>query len=86
LFVVATQAKGDVLIHQKMFESSCFFVDKLIDMGAKIMLCDPHRAVVMGHDFKSQLKQQQCLHQIFVRESHFNRRSFSKRNKYDPKH
>jgi UDP-N-acetylglucosamine 1-carboxyvinyltransferase len=54
--VVATQAKGDVLIHQKMFESRLFFVDKLIDMGAKIMLCDPHRAVVMGHDFQSQLK------------------------------
>ena len=54
--VVATQANDDVLIHQKMFESRLFFVDKLIDMGAKIMLCDPHRAVVMGHDFKSQLK------------------------------
>ena len=50
------EVKGDVLIHQKMFESRLFFVDKLIDMGAKIMLCDPHRAVVMGHDFKSQLK------------------------------
>jgi UDP-N-acetylglucosamine 1-carboxyvinyltransferase len=56
VLVVATQARGDVLIHQKMFESRLFFVDKLIDMGAKIMLCDPHRAVVMGHDFKSQLK------------------------------
>ncbi|TRX39699.1 UDP-N-acetylglucosamine 1-carboxyvinyltransferase [Flavobacterium restrictum] len=56
ILVVATQAKGDVLIHQKMFESRLFFVDKLIDMGAKIMLCDPHRAVVMGHDFKSELK------------------------------
>jgi UDP-N-acetylglucosamine 1-carboxyvinyltransferase len=56
ILVVATQAKGDVLIHQKMFESRLFFVDKLIDMGAKIMLCDPHRAVVMGHDFQSQLK------------------------------
>lgn len=56
ILVVATQANGDVLIHQKMFESRLFFVDKLIDMGAKIMLCDPHRAVVMGHDFKSQLK------------------------------
>ncbi len=54
--VVATQSRGDVLIHQKMFESRLFFVDKLIDMGAKIMLCDPHRAVIMGHDFKSQLK------------------------------
>jgi UDP-N-acetylglucosamine 1-carboxyvinyltransferase len=56
VLVVATQAKGDVLIHQKMFESRLFFVDKLIDMGAKIMLCDPHRAVVMGHNFQSQLK------------------------------
>ncbi|MGO4821023.1 MULTISPECIES: UDP-N-acetylglucosamine 1-carboxyvinyltransferase [unclassified Flavobacterium] len=56
MLVVATQAKGDVLIHQKMFESRLFFVDKLIDMGAKIMLCDPHRAVVMGHNFQSQLK------------------------------
>ena len=56
VLVVATQAKGDVLIHQKMFESRLFFVDKLIDMGAKIMLCDPHRAVVMGHGFQSQLK------------------------------
>jgi UDP-N-acetylglucosamine 1-carboxyvinyltransferase len=56
ILVVATQAKGDVLIHQKMFESRLFFTDKLIDMGAKIILCDPHRAVVIGHDFKSQLK------------------------------
>ncbi|MDD5149542.1 MAG: UDP-N-acetylglucosamine 1-carboxyvinyltransferase [Flavobacterium sp.] len=56
VLVVATQARGDVLIHQKMFESRLFFVDKLIDMGAKIILCDPHRAVVIGHDFKSQLK------------------------------
>ena len=54
--VVATQARGSVLIHQKMFESRLFFVDKLIDMGAKIILCDPHRATVIGHDFKSQLK------------------------------
>lgn len=54
--VVAAQAKGEVLIHQKMFESRLFFVDKLIDMGAKIILCDPHRAVIIGHDFKSQLK------------------------------
>ena len=54
--VTATQARGDVLIHQKMFESRLFFVDKLIDMGAKIMLCDPHRAVIMGHDFNSVLK------------------------------
>lgn len=50
LLVVATQAKGSVLIHQKMFESRLFFVDKLIDMGAQIILCDPHRAVVIGHD------------------------------------
>ena len=56
ILVVATQAKGSVLIHQKMFESRLFFVDKLIDMGAKIILCDPHRASVIGHDFKSSLK------------------------------
>ncbi|MEC8684110.1 MAG: UDP-N-acetylglucosamine 1-carboxyvinyltransferase [Bacteroidota bacterium] len=56
VLVVATQAKGEVLIHQKMFESRLFFVDKLIDMGAKIILCDPHRATVIGHDFKSNLK------------------------------
>ena len=56
VLVVATQAKGSVLIHQKMFESRLFFVDKLIDMGAKIILCDPHRAVVIGHGFKSNLK------------------------------
>ena len=56
VLVVATQARGSVLIHQKMFESRLFFVDKLIDMGAKIILCDPHRASVIGHDFKSSLK------------------------------
>ena len=56
ILVVATQAKGSVLIHQKMFESRLFFVDKLIDMGAKIILCDPHRATVIGHAFNSQLK------------------------------
>lgn len=56
LLVVATQAKGSVLIHQKMFESRLFFVDKLIDMGAQIILCDPHRAVVVGHDHTRQLK------------------------------
>ncbi len=56
LLVVATQAKGSVLIHQKMFESRLFFVDKLIDMGAQIILCDPHRAVVIGHDRKSRLR------------------------------
>ncbi|GGZ48505.1 UDP-N-acetylglucosamine 1-carboxyvinyltransferase [Mesonia mobilis] len=56
MLVVATQAKGSVLIHQKMFESRLFFVDKLIDMGAKIILCDPHRATVIGHNFESQLK------------------------------
>ena len=56
ILVVATQARGEVLIHQKMFESRLFFVDKLIDMGAKIILCDPHRATVIGHDFKSTLK------------------------------
>ncbi len=56
VLVVATQARGSVLVHQKMFESRLFFVDRLIDMGAKIILCDPHRATVIGHDFKSQLK------------------------------
>jgi UDP-N-acetylglucosamine 1-carboxyvinyltransferase len=56
LLVTATQARGEVLIHQKMFESRLFFVDKLIDMGAKIILCDPHRATIIGHDFKSNLK------------------------------
>lgn len=56
VLVVCTQARGSVLIHQKMFESRLFFVDKLIDMGAKIILCDPHRATVIGHDFRSQLK------------------------------
>ncbi|MDL5511952.1 UDP-N-acetylglucosamine 1-carboxyvinyltransferase [Arenibacter sp. M-2] len=56
ILVMATQAKGEVLIHQKMFESRLFFVDKLIDMGAKIILCDPHRATVIGHNFQSSLK------------------------------
>lgn len=56
LLVVATQAKGSVLIHQKMFESRLFFVDKLIDMGAQIILCDPHRAVVVGHDHQIRLR------------------------------
>ena len=56
MLVVATQCKGSVLIHQKMFESRLFFVDKLIDMGAQIILCDPHRAVVIGHDHKMSLK------------------------------
>ncbi|MEG1611800.1 MAG: UDP-N-acetylglucosamine 1-carboxyvinyltransferase [Alistipes sp.] len=54
--VVATQAKGSVLIHQKMFESRLFFVDKLIDMGAQIILCDPHRATVIGHDHRIRLR------------------------------
>ncbi len=54
--VVATQARGSVLIHQKMFESRLFFVDKLIDMGAKIILCDPHRATVIGQNHESQLR------------------------------
>ena len=54
--VVATQAKGTVLIHQKMFESRLFFVDKLIDMGAQIILCDPHRATVIGHDHRIRLR------------------------------
>ena len=56
LLVVAIQAKGEVVIHQKMFESRLFFVDKLLDMGAKIILCDPHRATVIGHNFQSTLK------------------------------
>ena len=56
ILVVATQARGSVLIHQKMFESRLFFVDKLIDMGAQIILCDPHRAVVVGHDHQRKLK------------------------------
>lgn len=56
MLVVATQAKGSVLIHQKMFESRLFFVDKLIDMGAQIILCDPHRAVVVGHDNQIKLR------------------------------
>ena len=56
LLVVATQAKGSVLIHQKMFESRLFFVDKLIDMGAQIILCDPHRATVIGMDWKQSLR------------------------------
>ena len=56
VLVIATQAKGTVLIHQKMFESRLFFVDKLIDMGAKVILCDPHRATVIGHNFESLLK------------------------------
>ena len=55
ILVVATQARGSVLVHQKMFESRLFFVDKLIDMGAKIILCDPHRASVIGNDFESNL-------------------------------
>lgn len=56
VLVVATQAKGSVLIHQKMFESRLFFVDKLIDMGAKVILCDPHRATVIGMNHQSSLK------------------------------
>ena len=56
MLVVATQCRGSVLIHQKMFESRLFFVDRLIDMGAQIILCDPHRAVVIGHDHNFQLR------------------------------
>jgi UDP-N-acetylglucosamine 1-carboxyvinyltransferase len=56
ILTVLTQARGSAVVHQKMFESRLFFVDKLIDMGAKIILCDPHRATVIGHDFKSTLK------------------------------
>ena len=58
LIVVATQARGTVLFHQKMFESRLFFVDKLIDMGAQIILCDPHRAMVVGHDRVNTLRPQ----------------------------
>lgn len=61
MLVVATQCKGSVLIHQKMFESRLFFVDRLIDMGAQIILCDPHRAVVIGHDHKFSLKSGRML-------------------------
>ncbi|WP_179334581.1 UDP-N-acetylglucosamine 1-carboxyvinyltransferase [Winogradskyella costae] len=56
ILTVLTQARGSAIVHQKMFESRLFFVDKLIDMGAKIILCDPHRATVIGHDYKSTLK------------------------------
>jgi len=56
VLTVLIQARGEAVVHQKMFESRLFFVDKLIDMGAKIILCDPHRATIIGHDFKSQLK------------------------------
>ena len=56
MLVTAVQCRGSVLIHQKMFESRLFFVDKLIDMGAQIILCDPHRAVVIGHDHRMQLR------------------------------
>ena len=56
MLVIATQAKGNVLIHQKMFESRLFFVDKLIEMGAQIILCDPHRATVIGLDKKVRLR------------------------------
>src|SRR5690554_6082196 len=56
ILVVATQAKGSLLVHQKMFESRLFFVDKLIDMGAQIILCDPHRATVIGMNHATQLR------------------------------
>jgi UDP-N-acetylglucosamine 1-carboxyvinyltransferase len=56
MLVIATQARGSVLIHQKMFESRLFFVDKLIDMGAQIILCDPHRATVIGQDHQIRLR------------------------------
>jgi len=56
ILTVLTQSRGEAVVHQKMFESRLFFVDKLIDMGAKIILCDPHRATIIGHDFKSTLK------------------------------
>src|SRR5690625_5294837 len=56
ILVVATQAKGSLLVHQKMFESRLFFVDRLIDMGAQIILCDPHRATVIGHNLEADLR------------------------------
>ena len=56
MLVTAIQAKGSLLVHQKMFESRLFFVDKLIEMGAQITLCDPHRALVIGNDFQSPLR------------------------------
>jgi UDP-N-acetylglucosamine 1-carboxyvinyltransferase len=65
VLVVATQAKGSVLIHQKMFESRLFFVDKLIDMGAQIILCDPHRANVIGLDRKQLYAELKWPRQIF---------------------
>ena len=58
---MATQCRGSVLIHQKMFESRLFFVDRLIEMGAQIILCDPHRAVVIGHDHRFQLHASKIL-------------------------
>ena len=61
MLVVATQCRGSVLIHQKMFESRLFFVDRLIDMGAQIILCDPHRAVVIGHDHNFRLRANNML-------------------------
>ena len=61
MLVVATQCRGSVLIHQKMFESRLFFVDHLIDMGAQIMLCDPHRAVVIGLDHRVPLRANRML-------------------------
>ena len=64
LIVVATQARGSVLFHQKMFESRLFFVDRLIDMGAQIILCDPHRAVVVGHDRQRQLGYENIEHRL----------------------
>lgn len=66
--VIATQAKGSVLIHQKMFESRLFFVDKLIDMGAQIILCDPHRATVIGQNKSTNWKERPCRLPIFAQE------------------
>ncbi len=71
MLVVATQAKGSVLIHQKMFESRLFFVDKLIDMGAQIILCDPHRATVIGLNQETPLRGTVMTSLIFVQEMHF---------------
>ena len=86
ILVIATQARGSVLIHQKMFESRLFFVDKLIDMGAKIILCDPHRASVIGHDFKSSLKSTTMTSpDIRAGIALFDCSSISKRRKYNSK-
>lgn len=82
MLVVATQAKGSVLIHQKMFESRLFFVDKLIDMGAQIILCDPHRAVVIGHNHGFKLRGARLTSRIYVRYRPSDCRHECRRNQY----